>query len=315
MRLPGKRNETIGRRVQPLPVVRRLGLADEGVDLLRLAHEVPGQGELVVAVVEHQRPAAGLLGPLPPGDGARRHVPGGRAPPRVALDADGERRADRAFGDQLLRPDDRGIEQEVLEHLERTLRGVRGRDQAVGLLQRDAHRLLQRDDLAGGDCLQRRVEMQVMGEQDLDEIHLRAGEQGIDVVVDGDVVEAPGRRPLCRARGVHVAERDDPRQRARQVLDGVQVGDAARAHDADSDGSGLHGSSAPVAAAGGRRPCGVLPRRRYAANLGGVRAGAQHVPPSSFGRSVCPCAIPRCIRPVFVDSQRSDTLDCLSAHP
>ena len=226
-------------------------MPDEGVDLLRLAHEVPGEGELVVAVVEHQRAAAGLLGPLPPGDGAFRHVPGGRAPPRVALDADGERRADRALGDQLPRPDDRGVEQEVLEHLEGAIRGFRGGDQAVGLLERDAHRLLERDDLAGVDGLQCRFEMQVMGEQDLDKVHVRAGEQDVDVVVDGDVVEAPGRRPLRRARRVHIAERHDPRQRAGQVLDGVQIGDAARAHDADSDGTALHRSSAPVAAAGG----------------------------------------------------------------
>ena len=99
-----------------------------------------------------------------------------------------------------------------------------------------------------------------MGEQDLDKIHVRAGEQDVDVVVDGDVVEAPGRRPLRRARRVHIAERHDPRQRAGQVLDGVQIGDAARAHDADSDGTGLHGSSAPVAAAGGHAGHAGSPR-------------------------------------------------------
>ena len=228
------------RRVQQLPVVRRLGLPDKGVDLLRLAHEVPSEGELVVAVVEHQRPAAGLVGPLAPCDGACRHVPGGGAPSRIALDADGERRADRVVRDQLTRTDDRGVEQEVLEHLERAVRGVRGGDQAVGLRERDAHRLLQRDDLAGIDSLQRRFEVQVMGQQDLDEVHLRAGEEGVDVVVDGGVAQTPGRRPRGRARRVYVAERHDPRERIGQVLDGVEIGDAARADDAHSDGSGLH---------------------------------------------------------------------------
>ena len=141
--------------------------------------------------------------------------------------------------DQLPGPDDRGVEQEVLEYLERALRGVGGGNQAVGLLQRDAHRLLERDDLAGVDGLQCRSQMQVMGQQDLDKIDVRAGEQGVDVALDGNVVQAPGRRPLRRARRVHIAERHDPRQRAGQILDGVQIGDPARAHDADSDGAGL----------------------------------------------------------------------------
>ena len=93
--------------------------------------------------------------------------------------------------------------------------------------------------------------MQVMGEQDLDEIHVGAGEQRVDVALDGDVVEAPGCRPLSRARRIHVAERDDPRQRIGQILDGMQIGDPTRAHDADSDGTALHRSSAPVAKACG----------------------------------------------------------------
>ena len=95
------------------------------------------------------------------------------------------------------------------------------------------------------------LEMQMVGEQDLDEIHVGAGKQGVDVVTDGDVVETPGRRPRGGARPVHIAERHDPRQGARQILDRVQIGDAARAHDADSDGTALHDSSAPVAAAAG----------------------------------------------------------------
>ena len=90
-----------------------------------------------------------------------------------------------------------------------------------------------------------------MGEQDLDQIHLRAGEQGVDVALDGDVVQAPGRSPSRRARRVHIAERHDPRQRIGQILDGMQIGYPARAHDADSDGTALHRSSAPVAKACG----------------------------------------------------------------
>ena len=202
-------------------------------------------------------PSSNTSGPPPACSGRCRQAmalagtsQAGPAPSRIALDADGERRADGALCDQLPRPDDRGVEQEVLEHLERAVRGLRRGDQMVRLLQRDAHRLLQRDDLAGTDGLQRRIEMQVMGEQYLDEVHLRAGEQGVDVTIDGDVAQAPGRGACGRARRVDVAERHDPRQRAGQVLDGVQIGDPARAHDADSDGSALHVSSAPVAAAG-----------------------------------------------------------------
>ena len=200
-------------------------------------------------VVEHQRPASCLLGSLAPGDGALGDVPGGRAPSRVALDADGKRRSDRALRDQLPCPDDRGVEQEVLEHLERAIRGFRGGDEVVGFRHGNAHRLLERDDLARVDRLHGGFQVQVVGEENLDQAHFRAREQRVDVVVDGDAVEPPRRRPACGERGVRIAQGHDPRRGIGEILDGVQVGDTARAHDADSDGSGLHVSSAPVAIA------------------------------------------------------------------
>ena len=79
--------------------------------------------------------------------------------PRVALDADRERRADGVVRDQLPRLYDRGVEHEVLEHLERAVRGLRRGDQAVGLRERDAHRLLE----ARRSCRRRRPSAPLRG--------------------------------------------------------------------------------------------------------------------------------------------------------
>ena len=252
------------------------------MDLFRLSHEVPGESELVVSVVEHQRPAARLLRPLPPCHGALRNLPCGGAPSRVALHADRQGRADRIVVDQLARLDDGWMEEEVLEHLERTVRGFRGGDEPVRLRHRHAHRLLEGDDLSGADGLQGGLEVQVMREQDLDQVHVRARQQRVDVVFDGDAVEPPGRRTPCRTVGIGVAQRHDAGRGVGQVFDRVQIGNAPRPHEAHSDGGRAHRRSAPGPRRARTGPrsigcCGHHASPRFPPKVGISRSVMQHV--------------------------------------
>ena len=147
---------------------------------------------------------------------------------------------DRALRDELSRPGDRWMEHKVLEYLEGAIRGFRGRDQAIRLRQGNAHGLLQRDDLARRDGFQGCIQMQVVGQQDLDEVDLGTREQIVEIFLDGDIIEPPGRRAPPRPLGVAVAQGDDPRSGIGQVLDRVQIGDAAGPHDADSERPSAH---------------------------------------------------------------------------
>ena len=56
---------------------RPLAIADEGMHFVGVAHEMPGERELVVAVVKDQRPATSMALFLPPGIGGGGHLPGG----------------------------------------------------------------------------------------------------------------------------------------------------------------------------------------------------------------------------------------------
>ena len=79
-----------------------------------------------------------------------------------------------------------------------------------------------------------------MRQQDLDEVDFGPGQHGVEVLLDGDTFEPPGCRAPFGPLRVPVAEGDDPRPRIGQVLDRVQIGNPARACDADSDGPGAH---------------------------------------------------------------------------
>ena len=92
--------------------------ADPGMHLLGHAHEPPGERELVVPVVEHDRPAAATLGVEPPSLRAARDVPAMARVAEHALDPNRQRLADRPFIQQRLRLLHRRVEHEVLEHLE-----------------------------------------------------------------------------------------------------------------------------------------------------------------------------------------------------
>ena len=100
------------------------------------------------------------------------------------------------------------------------------------------------------------------------------GEQDLD---NGDVVETPGRRPLRRARR---STSQSATIRASGLARYSMASDRCGAHDADSDGTGLQLVSSRRGSGWRRRPRGVVPRRRYAANVGGFRAVVQHMLPS-----------------------------------
>ncbi len=99
-----------------------LGLADEGVDVFGVAHEAPSEGKLVVAVIKDQRSTTGLFAILAPGGRSCRDLPRSFTSAGIALDTDRDRLADGAALDLLQRFDNRWMEQEILEDLDRLFR-------------------------------------------------------------------------------------------------------------------------------------------------------------------------------------------------
>ena len=210
-------------------------MADPRVHLLRGPHEVPREGELVVPVVEDEGAAPDPVDVLAPRQGLGRNLPRRLAPPRVALDADGEGLPDRALVDEGLRPDDGRVEDEVLEHPQGTARLLRRVHHAIGVGDARAHRLLDRDRLPGLERGEGRLEVEVVGEEDLDEVDRVERHQLAVVVGDERGVQAPRPRPSLRERRVPVAEGDDLGVGVGEVLDCVQIGDAAGSDEADAN--------------------------------------------------------------------------------
>ena len=77
--------------------------------------------------------------------------------------------------------------------------------------------------------------MEVVGEQDLDEVHRIVPHQLVVVVGDERGVQAPDPRPSLREGGIPVAESDDLGVGVGEVLDRVQIGNAAGSDEADAD--------------------------------------------------------------------------------
>ena len=112
-------------------------------------HEVPGEGEFVVAVVEEHGAAAADLLVEAPGPGGEGHVPGGGAEAGVAFDADGEGVADFAGFDEGGGVDDGRVEDEVLVDAQGLLGGLGGGDHVAGLVEGEGHGFLDGDVFAG----------------------------------------------------------------------------------------------------------------------------------------------------------------------
>ena len=133
------------------------------------------------------------------------------------------------------------MEDEVLKDLEGPSGSLRRRDKLVGFLDGDAHRLLQRNDFPGVDRFQRRLQVQVVRQKQLHQVDVVPCKQPILIVVDVHFSAPPRMRPFsCQIR-VAVAERRDLRRRVLQVLDGMQVGNAAGSDEGDSEGLARHG--------------------------------------------------------------------------
>ena len=195
------------------------------------SHEVPGEGEFVVAVVEEQGAAAADLGVEAPGPGGERHVPGGRAEAGVALDANGERVADLAGVDQGLGARYGRVEDEVFVDPQGLFGGSCGRDHLVGFGQGERHRLLDGDVLAGGERVQGHGMVEVMGQQDLDQVEVGQGKQVVVVVEDAGGRHAPLACPPLGALVVDIADGYYPGAFALEIFEGVQVADAACSDD------------------------------------------------------------------------------------
>ena len=154
-----------------------LHLADPGVGLFGLPHEVVGEGEFVVAVVEEHGAAAAEVGVEAPGPGGEGDVPGGGAEAGVAFDADGEGFADFAGVDQLFGARDGRVEEEVVIDAQGFAGDGCGGDHLVSLGKVEGHGLLDGDVLCGGERVEGDGVVKVMGQEDFDEVEVGQGEE------------------------------------------------------------------------------------------------------------------------------------------
>ena len=164
-----------------------------------------------------------------------RHVPRRLAPPRVALDADRERLPDRALVDERLRLDDGRVEDEVLEHPEgagapraaSTIRSASATLVHIGFWTETA--------LPAASAARAASRWRWWGSRTSTRSTVSSAHQLAVVVGDERGVEAPRPRPALRERRVPVAESDDLGVGVGEVLDRVQIGDAAGSDEADAN--------------------------------------------------------------------------------
>jgi hypothetical protein len=74
-------------------------------------------------------------------------------------------------------------------------RSLGGRDQALRVSERGRHWLFQQDVLAGRERLHGHVDMQMIGRDDVDEIHAWICEQGIERAMDRHARQVVPRLP------------------------------------------------------------------------------------------------------------------------
>jgi hypothetical protein len=158
---------------------------DEGVYALHLGgHEELAHVEAVVAVVEGGGAPAAQLRVQSPGLALRADLPAVAEAAGRSLDPDRERRPDGPGLDELLRLPMRGVVHEVLEHAQDPARAFGRLRDPVELLQGPGGRLLERDVFAGLEGGHGMLRVQMMRGQDLDRVHLRVGQESVEVGVD-----------------------------------------------------------------------------------------------------------------------------------
>ena len=229
------------------------------------AEEAPEDAELVQAVVEDEGPAAVALEVEAPLGGTGRDLPAARGIAREALLADREDLPDVARAHELDEPRHGWVEEEVLEdaHDLAARRGSLGRlHEPPALGDREAHRLLDREVLAGRQRRQRDLQMHVMRQQDLEGVDRLVGQAVAPVGIDPLGLDAPAARPRQGALGVRLADGRDHGVRGPHVLDGMQVADATRTDDGHPEALACSAHPDPLLgrAGRGRRPTAARAR-------------------------------------------------------
>ena len=186
----------------------------------------------MISVVEHHAATAALRFVVPPFEGAQRHGPAVLQRTLDGLHAYGDRLPDRAGIEKLLRPDERRVEAEVLEHPELRIDRAGGRDHRVALGDVDRHGLLHGHVLSGADGIEGHGRVQVVGRDDVHRVHIRVFEEAS--VVGVGPRSAPLGCPLLGHAGSCVAHRGNLGPGVGPVAPCVQFGDAARADDPDT---------------------------------------------------------------------------------
>jgi len=195
-----------GGRVQ-VPGGHDRAAVDPGVDPLNLAHQVAGQGEQVVAVVEDEGTAAAALLVEAPHPGLERHLPGRVLGAGVDVHADHLRLADLARLDHLPGAHVGRVEDEVLVHAQHDVCALRRPDHAIGLGHGERHWLLDRDVLARFARGDRHLRVQVMGDQEFHQVNLGIGQE--PPVIGVHLVHAPGFGLLAGVLAPGVTHGDD----------------------------------------------------------------------------------------------------------
>ena len=165
-----------------------------------------------------------------------RHLVGGEQLPVVG--SDGLDRAERAVCQQLA--DDVGARQEPRPHRlhDGDLTAAGGDHNPAGLLGVAGERLLHQHVLACLDRQQCLVSVLAVRGRDVDDVHLRVGDQVGIGAVDGRDAELVGESPAALGRAG--TDGDQPLARRGAQGGGEHVGDPARRHDAPVQGRRGH---------------------------------------------------------------------------
>ena len=121
-----------------------------------------------------------------------------------ALDANGERLANRACVEEFLRLHQRWVEAEVFKHAHQLARALRRLDERITLGDGDRHRLLYGDVLARLQRGDAHFRVQMVGRDHLHSVHVGVGKQ-LSVIGVG-LPDLPVGRSPPEQRLVHIAD-------------------------------------------------------------------------------------------------------------
>ena len=168
-----------------------------------------------------------------PQPGPQRHPPFGVALASTDVEADHLRLADLTGLDHLLGQDMGRIKDKILVHAQHNASPLGCPDHSVCLGHTESHRLLYRYVLARLASSDRHFGVEMVGDQELDQIHLGIGKHPLVFGIDS--IHAPGFGFLLGAPFPGITHRDDAGILAVTIAELMQIGDASTADDGSSD--------------------------------------------------------------------------------